>query len=493
MDTIYSPGGDMEPFVPAVGESPNYDDAAARAPVTSGKAANVVVSEVLAAEAAAAQAKSRPLAASQVTANSPPQTEPRWVMAAPREPTTLAETGLVYAQLESLVLKVLLQRGNSTGFTISEVICLPRTIVTDMLDQLRNELLVTIKTASGMNDFVYQLSDAGLQRAQRHASRCNYAAAAPVVFEEYISSVSEQSLQNTKLDLDQLRRALSDLMIRPSLISQIGQAINDGRGLFLYGEPGNGKTSIAERVCDSFGQDIWLPKILSVNGELLRLYDPNCHEAVESPQLETMRYDRRWVLIRRPTVLVGGELTLDYLETRFNTAAGITEAPVQLKANCGVLVVDDFGRQRVSSTDILNRLIVPLEKHFDFLYLASGRQIQVPFDQLLVLSTNLEPRDLLDEAFLRRIPYKIEIGSPTEDELRQLIELVSSTMHIHCYPAAVDHLFEVHYRRAHRPMRFCHARDLLRQIKNYCEVHDQPKELSAEAFDMAVQNYFGGL
>ena len=277
------------------------------------------------------------------------------------------------------------------------------------------------------------------------------------------------------------------------MISQIAQAINDGRGLFLFGETGNGKTSIAERVSHSFGQDIWIPRVISVHGELMRLYDPSCHEAVDSPKVKAMKYDRRWVLIRRPAVLVGGELTLDYLETRFNAAAGITEAPVQMKSNCGTLVIDDFGRQRVSSTDILNRLIVPLEKHFDFLYLSNGRQIQVPFDQLLMLSTNLEPHDLLDEAFLRRIPYKIEVGGPTEDEMRDLLENNSNAMGILYNTEAVDHLIEQHYRRAHRAMRFCHARDLLRQIKNYCEVHHLPKELSIDAFDMAVQNYFAGL
>jgi predicted ATPase with chaperone activity len=411
----------------------------------------------------------------------------------PPEPTTLEETGLAHAQIEALLLKVLLHRGNCSGNAVSDVLCLPRGVIADLLDQLRNELMVTIKTSAGSHDFVYQLTEAGFERAQRYASRSNYAAAAPVPFDDYIESVRMQSLQTTSVNLSRLSKALSDMTVRPTLVSQIAQAINDGRGLFLFGETGNGKTSIAERVSHSFGQDIWIPRVLSVHGELMRLYDPSCHEAVDSPKVKSMKYDHRWVLIRRPAVLVGGELMLDYLETRFNPAAGITEAPVQMKSNCGTLVIDDFGRQRVSSTDILNRLIVPLEKHFDLLYLTNGRQIQVPFDQLLVLSTNLEPHDLLDEAFLRRIPYKIEVGGPTEDEMRELIEQNANAMSILFNKEAVDHLIEQHYRRAHRAMRFCHARDLLRQIKNYCEVHNLPKELSIDAFDMAVQNYFAGL
>jgi predicted ATPase with chaperone activity len=403
------------------------------------------------------------------------------------------DSGIPRAEIESLALKILLQRGNCTGGVITEVACLPRGLVAESLDRLRNELLVTIKSSSGVQDFVYQLTEAGFKRAQQYAARCNFVGPAPVVFDEYVASIFRQSLQRAPFTLGQLQRALACMMLQPSLISQIAQALNDGRGLFLYGSPGNGKTSIAERVCSAFGQSVWMPQVVTIHGELMRIYDPSCHEAVKLPQLDTLKYDRRWVLIRRPTIIVGGELTLDYLETRFNSSAGIAEAPVQLKANCGTLVIDDFGRQRVSSTDILNRLIVPLEKHYDFLYLASGRQIQVPFDELLVLSTNLEPRELLDEAFLRRIPYKIEVGDPNEAQFRDLLKSQAATFGFEIEPGAIDHLIEQHYHRAHRPYRFCHPRDLLRQIKNFCEVHDQPKRLTPDNFDLAVQNYFAGL
>jgi ATPase family associated with various cellular activities (AAA) len=411
----------------------------------------------------------------------------------PPEPASLADSGLPWAELESLVLKILLQRGACTGSVVAEVACMPRSIVAETLDRIRNELLVTIKSSSGIQDYVYQLTEAGFKRAQQYASRCNFIGPAPVVFDDYVASIYRQSLQRAPFTLNQLQRALASLALQPSLISQIGQALNDGRGLFLYGAPGNGKTSIAERVCSAFGQCVWIPQIVTIHGELMRIYDPSCHEIVKSPQVDALKYDRRWVLIRRPTIVVGGELTLDYLETRFNTSAGIAEAPVQLKANCGTLVIDDFGRQRVSSTEILNRLIVPLEKHYDFLYLASGRQVQVPFDELLVLSTNLEPRDLLDEAFLRRIPYKIEIGDPTEVQFRELVKAQAAALGFQVEQGAIDHLIEQHYRRAHRPYRFCHPRDLLRQIKNYCEVHAQPKRLTPDNFDLAVQNYFAGL
>lgn len=423
----------------------------------------------------------------------PARAEESAPIAVPPEPASLLDSGLPRAELEALVLKILLQRGASTGGVISEVACLPRAIVGEALDRIRTELLVTIKSSSGIQDYVYQLTEAGFKRAQQHAGRCNFVGPAPIVFDDYVASIYRQSLQRAPFTLAQLQRALASMSLQSSLISQIGQALNDGRGLFLYGAPGNGKTSIAERVCSAFGQCVWIPQIVTIHGELMRVYDPSCHEAVKSPQLDALKYDRRWVLIRRPTIIVGGELTMEYLETRFNTAAGIAEAPVQLKSNCGTLVIDDFGRQRVSSTDILNRLIVPLEKHCDFLYLSSGRQIQVPFDQLLVLSTNLEPKDLLDEAFLRRIPYKIEIGDPTEVQFRELLLAQANSFGFEVEPTAIDHLIEQHYRRAHRPFRFCHPRDLLRQIKNFCEVHAQPKRLTPDNFDLAVQNYFAGL
>jgi len=423
----------------------------------------------------------------------PPRSSDNTPLSLPPEPGTLLDSGLPRAELESLILKVLLQRGACAGSVISDVACMPRSIVVEALDRIRNELLVTIKSSSGIHDFVYQLTESGFKRAQQYASRCNFVGPAPVQFDDYVASIYRQSLQRAPFTLAQLRRALSTMTLQPSLISQIGQALNDGRGLFLYGAPGNGKTSIAERVCSAFGQCVWIPQVITIHGELMRIYDPSCHEIVKSPQVDALKYDRRWVLIRRPTIIVGGELTLEYLETRFNTSAGIAEAPVQLKSNCGTLVIDDFGRQRVSSTEILNRLIVPLEKHYDFLYLASGRQIQVPFDELLVLSTNLEPKDLLDEAFLRRIPYKIEIGDPTEIQFRILVKSQAESLGFEIEPTAIDHLIEQHYRRAHRPFRFCHPRDLLRQIKNYCEVHAEAKRLTPDNFDLAVQNYFAGL
>ncbi|MGI9456047.1 MAG: AAA family ATPase [Aeoliella sp.] len=411
----------------------------------------------------------------------------------PREPNSLSEAGISEADLDALVLKNLLQLGNSTGGQIAVELCLPRLLVNDSLERLREELLVSIKMAAGVGDYLFQLTDAGFNRARQHAARSNYVGAAPVPLASYTLAIGHQSIQNADLDLDRLSTAFSDMKLEPKLLSRLAQAINDGRGMFLFGSPGNGKTTIAERICDAFGEYLWIPRMIGIGGDLIRLFDPSCHQPVEAPQLEEMKYDRRWVLIHRPTVVVGGELTLDQLDTNYNQSTGISEAPVHLKANGGALVIDDFGRQRVSSTDILNRLIVPLEKHFDFLNLASGRQIQVPFDLLFVLSTNLEPRELVDEAFLRRIPYKIEVADPTEMEFRSLFAVLAQKAGFGCDPRTIDYLIDRHYRAENRAMRFCHPRDFLRQIKNYCSVHDLPSQITTECVDVAVENYFAAI
>ena len=411
----------------------------------------------------------------------------------PQEPVSLEETGLGASSVESLILKFLLHRGPNAGRSVAEGIHLPRRVVTETLDRMRDEMLVSLKSSAGVGDYVYEMTETGHSRAQRYSQTCKYVGPAPVPFGAYLESVAEQTLKNAKLDVVSLCKAFAELMIQPERISQLGQALNAGRGLFLYGPPGNGKTSIAERVIGAFSKHIWIPHIISINGDLVRLYDPSNHVEIESPGSEQWKHDKRWICIERPTIIVGGELTLDLLDLRFNPHTGISEAPVQMKANCGAFVIDDFGRQRVSSMDLLNRLIVPLEKSFDYLNLPSGRQIEVPFEQLLVFSTNLSPKDLVDEAFLRRIPYKIEISNATESEFRKLFEKLSPAMRLEYNADAIDYLISTYYEPQSRPFRFCHPRDLLRQIKNLCEFHETEPVLSSENFDIAIRNYFAEL
>ncbi len=242
-----------------------------------------------------------------------------------------------------------------------------------------------------------------------------------------------------------------------------------------------------------FGQHIWIPQVVVEDGQLIKLYDAACHEAVKTDRESIVRvaeHDRRWLRIRRPTVIVGGELTMDGLEIRHDPVSNVCEAPLQMKSNCGCLLIDDFGRQRIEPTALLNRWIVPLETRHDFLTLPTGRKFQVPFEQLIIFSTNLEPADLVDEAFLRRIPYKIKIGDASEAEFHRLFQLYAPSFGCAYRREVVEDLLNKHYRPQRRPLRRCHPRDLLSQIHNYCAYNDFAMEMRPEYFDRVVKSYF---
>ena len=412
----------------------------------------------------------------------------------PIEPATIRAAGLTDSECESLILKYLLARGDCTGREVADQVKLPFALLEPLLRQLKYDQLLVYRGSAPMNDYVYQLTDVGRERARRFMEHCTYYGSAPVALADYIASVKSQSLEQQHPSPDDLGRAFADILVNPKMLRRLGPAINSGRGMFLYGSAGNGKTTIAERVTRAFGQFIWIPRAIGVDGEIIRLFDPVNHEECPLPTtaglLDQSRIDRRWVRIRRPTIVVGGELTMDSLEVTLNRSTGISEAPLQLKSNCGTLVIDDFGRQKMSTDQLLNRWIVPLEKRYDFLNLPNGKKIQVPFDQLIVFSTNLEPRDLVDEAFLRRIPYKIEVLDPSEEEFRQLFKLMCPKLGFEFEQGPIDYLIEKHYKAVNRPFRCCQPRDLLQQVKNYCLFQKKQPQLSNENFDLAVDNYF---
>jgi len=320
----------------------------------------------------------------------------------------------------------------------------------------------------------------------------------PASLPDYLKAMSAQSIAKQYVSKEDLKEAFSDLIMNKKMLDKLGPAINSGRGMFLFGEPGNGKTSIAERVTNCFGSTIWIPRAISVDGDVVRVFDPAVHEPIEAPEpdvsdkkvLDTSGIDRRWVKIRRPTVIAGGELTMAELEVKQNLSTKICEAPLQMKSNCGVFVIDDFGRQRMPVAELLNRWIVPLEKRYDFLNLPCGKKVQVPFDQIIIFSTNLEPRDLVDGAFLRRIPYKIQVPDPTPEEFHALFNVVAPHYGFRYEQAAVQYLIDKHYAPVKRPMRSCQPRDLLLQVRNYCAYQGLQKAMTNEAFDFAVENYF---
>lgn len=414
----------------------------------------------------------------------------------PPRPTTIREAGLREVDVESLLVKALFSLGAASGKALANQIRLHGQIVRQTLDDLRAELLVTLKASTESGDFLYELTEKGVQKARQYCQHTSYCGAAPVPLTQYIPAVAAQSVTRRPLNLQQFRDALSDLSLPTEVLSRLAQAVNAGRGLFLYGPPGNGKTSVAERLTRSYDQPLWIPRAITVGGEIIRLFDSSMHDEITLAEAELdfdyeeLDYDRRWVLIRRPTIIVGGELMMDHLDLMLSPVTNVFEAPVQMKANGGTLVIDDFGRQRCSPTDILNRWIVTLERREDFLTLGNGRQIQVPFDQNLVLATNLEPRAVVDEAYLRRIPYKIQLNDPTEEEFRKLFRDLAEKIDIEHDEGVLTYVIEKYYRKFGIEFRYCHARDLLLQIDNMCKLHDLPRKLTKRSADIAVSNYF---
>jgi predicted ATPase with chaperone activity len=411
----------------------------------------------------------------------------------PAEPKSIEETGLTAALIENLLLKYVLLIGSASGRQLADKLCLPFGLLDPIFQSLRQRQLLINSAAAQLGDFCYQLTDQGRQRARTSREQCGYLGAAPVPLDDYIVSVEAQTVRAEAPQKRHLTKAFSDISVEPDMFDMLGPAVNSGAGLFLYGAPGNGKTTLARRITMCFGSSIWIPRTITEDGQFIKLFDAACHEPISDANtglLKAAEYDRRWVKIRRPTVVVGGELTLDALEIRHDPTSNVSEASLQLKSNCGCLLIDDFGRQRMSPTDLLNRWIIPLENRHDFLTLATGKKIQVPFEQLIIFSTNLQPTDLADEAFLRRIPYKIEVGDPTREEFYALFKYIAKSLHCEFRQESVDHLVEKHYTRVGRPLRRCQPRDLMLQIRNYCVYNGLPVEMRPDYFDRVVPSYF---
>jgi hypothetical protein len=409
-------------------------------------------------------------------------------------PATLQDTGLSDSFVDGLICKYLLGVYAATGRQVASVLGLPFSIIDKAITSLRSRKMVVNTDVASFGDFTIQLSEEGQRQAVRWMEACSYVGTAPVPLADYVAAIREQTLKHDNVGRGEISRSFDSISIREGMLQRIGPAIRAGSGLFLHGAPGNGKTTIAERIGNAFEQTIWIPKTLVVDGNIILLYDPAYHRAVKEGEtasvLRDQAHDERWIEIRRPTVVAGGELTLESLELRHDHVTNISSAPLQLKANGGVLVIDDFGRQRIAPADLLNRWIVPLDRKYDLLTLFTGKRIEVPFELLVVFSTNLDPSDLVDEAFLRRIPYKIHVPDPGEEEFCEIFRLVAQSHGIAFDHDAVDALLDKHYREPGRPLRRCHPRDLLLHLINFCDYQEQPRELSGAILDRVARDYF---
>ncbi len=433
------------------------------------------------------------MSATDVSAADIPATAP-----VPPVPTSLRETGLSVDQIERLLIKTL-HTGEATGLVVAERLRLPYAILEPLIEHVRAEQLVEVRgtTGSGSAGYRYSLTDAGRERARQHFDACQYVGPAPVPLASYVGQMRALAAARGYLDRERLRQGFSHLIVGDQVLEQLGPALNGGKAVFLYGPPGNGKTVIAEGLGRTLGGDMYMPHAIDVDGHTITMFDPINHDSLEadsdtSSVIAVAPRDRRWVRIRRPVVMVGGELTLDMLDLAFNPIAKFYEAPIQLKANGGVFLVDDFGRQRIRPEDLLNRWIVPLESRVDYLTLHTGKKFQVPFDVLIVFATNLKPESLADEAFLRRIPYKIPVADPTVDQFTRIFELNCRRRNLRFHQVMVAYLQRRHYNPVGRALRACHPRDLLDQVTALCRYRGIEPVITRELLDAACASYFVG-
>ena len=421
----------------------------------------------------------------------------------PRAPSTLPETGLSTESVIDLLLKILYVKGARTGQQLTDGICLPFHLVDEQLLWLQERRFVEVRRTHGPSrgSYVFDLGDAGRARARDAMEASQYVGPAPVPLETYRHWIDAQSVRGVHLSRERIRAGFSHLVLLEELRESLGPAINSGASIFLYGDPGNGKTVIAEAIAEMMGGDLYIPHAVDIEGQIMLLYDPVHHRVItedahhaqgrEPTWLRQVGdHDRRFVRIERPTVFVGGELTLPQLDLQYDDFTKLYQAPFQLKAAGGVLIIDDFGRQLVEPKDLLNRWIVPLEKRVDFLSLHTGVKFPVPFDCLLLFATNLNPDELVDEAFLRRIQYKVNVDDPPRASWEEIYRRECERRRIPFLAHSIDHIYDEYYRKRGIPPRACHPRDLLNHVASICRYEGQPPHIDDELLDRACRAYF---
>jgi hypothetical protein len=407
----------------------------------------------------------------------------------PPVPEELADLGVGEGFLCDLALKHVAMLPEPTTATLAERLRLPRSLTEEILQKLYREKLIEVRLQATVGATRYAMLDHGWDRLVRLLSICGYSGAAPVTLPDYAHMMRLQSIPSHPASMEIVRSAFHDLILPESLLQTLGCVINSRRSLFLTGLPGTGKTAVAERINGALPGAIWIPYAVEIDGQIIRVFDSHCHR-VASPDVTPLEYDRRWVLIHRPLVVVGGELTLENADLTWSHAAKFYEAPFQMKSNGGTLVIDDFGRQRVTPQDLLNRWIVPLERRVDYLSLHTGKKIEVPFEQLVVFSTNLDENDLADQAFLRRMGYRARVEPPTPYVYSEIFRRQAYTRGIRFEQPVLDHVLNK-YRVEQRQMKGCEPRDLLDRATDICLFEGQALELTAQIVDIAWLNYFG--
>lgn len=407
----------------------------------------------------------------------------------PPTPEELADTGVHEQFLCDLALKHVAMLPEPTTATVAERMHLPRALTEEVLYHLYREKLIEMRLQSAVGATRYAMLDHGWERASRLHSQSGYLGPAPVSLEDYSHMMRLQAIPSKPASIETVRNAFKDLVLPESLLQTLGCVINSRSSLFLTGLPGTGKTAVSERMNNALFGTIWIPYAIEIDSQIIRIFDSHSHVPVPDKN-PTLEHDRRWIEIQRPLVIVGGELTLDNTDLTWSESAKFYEAPFQMKSNGGTLVIDDFGRQRVAPQDLLNRWILPLERRVDFLTLHSGKKIEVPFEQLVVFSTNLNEKDLVDEAFLRRMGYRARVEPPSAAAFSEIFKRTASGRGIAIDQECLDHVLN-RYIAEKRVMKGCEPRDLLNKVNDICLFDGRALQLTTELVDLAWGNYFG--
>jgi hypothetical protein len=423
----------------------------------------------------------------------------RVMRSAPPSPKDLEDTGLSVNDLLNLVSKAM-YNGAEMPSVIGGMLKLPVRVVQLVLEQAKDRKMIDILGAAGgsvASELRYALTEKGRQWAADAIAQNQYFGPAPVPLAAFVERIQRQRITNERVDREAIEKAFSNLIVADEFIHRIGPAINSGRSILLYGPPGNGKTSVSERIGSLFNDTIYIPHCFEVEGQIIKVFDPGIHERVERgaggngrSTLRRQDFDLRWVPCKRPFIVTGGELTLEMLDLSFNALAKFYEAPLHIKALGGIFTIDDFGRQLVSPEALLNRWIVPLESRVEYLKLHTGKSFSVPFDELVVFSTNLAPRDLMDPAFLRRIPYKLEIAGPTPDEYRQIFKLVAKAFEMEATDEIVD--FVIHHLRVEHDFQLAsyQPKFVIDQVRSACKFEGIAPQFRMDLVAMALGNLF---
>jgi hypothetical protein len=411
----------------------------------------------------------------------------------PQQPRTIEEAGLNVAMVEELILKAVFYAGEMRGMDLSSRLKLPSAIIDEVIEGLRRQKYLDIRggggSGVGKSTVIYQLTSFATELMRQILDRNRYNGPAPIPIQDWVYAVRKQTVRGNRITRARMEDKFGDLSIRDYIFDGIGPAMNSGRAIFFYGPPGNGKTAICQCMVNCFEGEIFIPYAIMIDDFIVRLYDGILHNAVED-EPGSAPYDRRWVRIKRPLVVVGGELTLETLDLVYSSEVKYYEAPFQMKAMNGMLLIDDFGRQKVSPVDLLNRWIVPLESDVDNITLHTGKKVQVPFDVFTAFSTNLDPTELVDDAFLRRVRYKLEVQRPDETQFFEIFESMCRKRNVPYDPEMVEYLIDKHYRPSNRPFAACQPRDLLDQVIDMANYLGIAPQLNPVLLDRAVRSYF---